>query len=80
VQETDETLEQPKKKKYGSVLLAQVKARKSSPQVILDEMKNANIIREANRERRHQEALNVRNRVIDAFSDKMDLIFQQMKK
>ncbi|CAH1114787.1 unnamed protein product [Psylliodes chrysocephalus] len=60
--------------------MGNIQPKKTGLLTIWDEMKMTNKEREINRDRRHQEILAVRNRAVDVFSDKMNLLLEKFKK
>ncbi|CAH0564235.1 unnamed protein product [Brassicogethes aeneus] len=68
-----------KKRKFMDTLSTSVKKNKT-PISVIEEMNTSARDREKNRERRHQEEMQVRNRAIDIFSSKMDVLFSKLDK
>ncbi|CAG9763600.1 unnamed protein product [Ceutorhynchus assimilis] len=73
------SLEAPRKKMKMEIV-PRVKQNKTGLCSVWDEMKNSRGAREQSKERRHQELLNVRNRAIDVFSEKMDQFIEKCTK
>ncbi|KAB0795765.1 hypothetical protein PPYR_09826 [Photinus pyralis] len=68
----------PPAKKIRSSISKNVKERKS--QGLMEELRQSAQAREVNRERRHQELLNIRTKAVNIFSTKMDELIKSINK
>lgn len=72
--------ETPRKKVKKSDISEKVKQNKTGLCSVWEEMKNSRLEREQNQERRHQGLIDVRNRAIDVFAEKMDKLLEKINK